>query len=303
MTPDHPRIGFIGLGRMGAPIARNLADAGFPLTVFNRSAAKSEAFADETACTVATSVLALVEHSDIVLLMLADGSALESVLFADPAVVDALRGKLLVDMGTTGPVYATELDRRLVERGVRFAEAPVSGSTAAATERTLTLLVGAREADLETLRPLLEAIGREIIHLGDPGRASLVKLATNNLIYGINQCVAESLVLAERGGMDRKVVYDAFLNSAAAAPVMRYRCEAFLHPGEGEVSFTLDLAEKDLRLTVDLADALGSPMPQAELNRRITQDAIEGGLGREDVAIVAEHLRRSARPITPGTEG
>jgi 3-hydroxyisobutyrate dehydrogenase len=121
-----------------------------------------------------------------------------------------------------------------------------------------------------------------------------MKLAINNLIYGINGCVSEALVLAERAGLDRAVAYDAFLRSAAAAPMMGYRRDAFLQPRDTPVAFTITLAEKDLRLTIDLADELGAPMPQARLNREVVQAAIDAGYAAHDLAGIAEYLRAVA---------
>jgi 3-hydroxyisobutyrate dehydrogenase-like beta-hydroxyacid dehydrogenase len=289
-----PVVGFIGLGRMGAPLAANLARAGYPLVVWNRGADKAVAFAQAEACDVAADPAELTARADIVVTMVADGDALSAIFLQDPAVLAGLDGGLVLEMSTVGPTFATAFARELAARGVGFVEAPVSGSTAAAAAATLAILVGAGAEDLARVRPLLDVMGNRVVHLGPPGAASLVKLAINNLIYGINQCVSESLVLAERGGLDREAVYDAFLTSAAAAPVMQYRQGAFLHPGRDAVTFTLALAEKDLRLTTELADAVGAPMPQARLNRRLAQEAMAAGFGEEDVAIVAEYLRRAA---------
>jgi len=296
-APDSsalPRVGFVGLGRMGTPIAANIAAAGFRLRVWNRSRDKARAFAERVGCEMSESPAALAAASDLVVTMVADGRALDDVFFSDPQVLRNLTGSVVLDMSTIGPAYATAFAERLAAAGVRFVEAPVSGSTAAAASATLALLVGAAPEDLERVRPVLETVGSEIRHLGPPGSASLAKLAVNNLIYGINQCVSESLVLGERGGLDREALYETFLASAAAAPVLRYRWQHFVHPREGEVSFTLALADKDLRLTTDLARELGAPMPQAELNQRVTAEAIAAGYGEDDVAIIAEYLRREA---------
>jgi 3-hydroxyisobutyrate dehydrogenase-like beta-hydroxyacid dehydrogenase len=287
-------VGFIGLGRMGAPLAANAARAGFPLVVFNRTREKADAFAAAVPCTVADTAAELAARADVVVTMVDDGDALEEIFFSDAALLDGLAGGLVLDMSTCGPTYAIDFARRLRARDVGFAEAPVSGSVAAATGATLTIMLGAEDEDVERVAPLLAVLGKEVRHLGPPGSASLAKLVVNNLIYGINQCVSESLVLAERGGLDREAIYDLILASAASAPVLGYRREAFLHPFEGEVSFTLALAEKDLRLTTELAHELASPMPQAELNRRVALDAMRAGLAGEDVAIVAEYLRRTA---------
>lgn len=291
---EFPVIGFVGLGRMGVLMAANIARAGFPLVAWNRSPEKLGPFADDIGCQAAPDVVSLARDSDIMITMVADGNAIEEFLLAKPEVLNALKGKLVLDMSTTGPSFAVRLARRLAEHDVRFVESPVSGSTAAARSGSLTLLIGAEPEDLTRVRPVLQILGENLLHLGAPGAGSLAKLAINNLIYGINQCVSEALVLAERGGIDREVIYDAFLASAAAAPVLRYRRQMFLHPGDGEVSFTLELAEKDMRLTTDLARELRSPMPQAELNLRIARAAMGCGLDQDDLAIVAEYLRRSA---------
>lgn len=297
------QVGFVGLGRMGTPMAINLGRAGFPLTVWNRTADKAQAVVAETGCSVAATVAELAAASQVMVTMVADGRALEEIVLGDEAVLSNLAGKVLLDMSTTGPEFAVGFAQRLSEQGIRFVEAPVSGSTATARAGELTLLVGAAPGDLEQVRGVLGAVGRSVHHLGPPGAGGLAKLVINNLIYGINQCLSESLVLAERGGLEREAIYAAILDSAAAAPVMRYRREAFLHPGEGEVSFTLQLAEKDLHLTQGLADRLDAPMPQSALNHEIVQRAVDHGFGGDDLAIVAEYLRRiSAQTATASKE-
>lgn len=298
MSESHaarPRVGFIGLGRMGAPMAANIARAGFPLIGWNRDAAKARSLGQSTGCEVAHSAVEAVRESDIVVSMLADWSSLEQVLLAAPEMAGALAGRLLLNMSTIGPAHAAELAQRLAGSGARLVDAPVSGSTAAASAGTLTILVGADEEDFTSVEPVLSAVGDQIRRVGPPGAASLAKLAVNNLIFGINQCVSESLLLAERGGIERSAAYEIFLSSAAAAPVMRYRREAFLHPGEAPVSFTLALAEKDMRLIGELAEKVGAPMPQADLNRQIARDAIAAGYGEREVADVAEYLRSESR--------
>lgn len=294
-SAGRPRVGFVGLGRMGSAMAANIARAGFPLIGWSRDAAKARSLAQSAGCEAADTAEEAVRRSEIVVSMLSDGDALQEVLSASPEMVGALAGRLLVNMGTIGPRQVAELARRLTAAGARFVDAPVSGSTAAAGAGSLTILVGAEDADFARVEPVLRSIGDQIRRVGAPGSASLAKLAINNLIFGINQCVSESLLLAERGGLDRTAAYEIFLSSAAAAPVMRYRREAFLHPGEVPVSFTLALAEKDMRLIGELAEELGEPMPQADLNRRIARAAIAAGYGEREVADVAEYLRSESR--------
>jgi 3-hydroxyisobutyrate dehydrogenase-like beta-hydroxyacid dehydrogenase len=291
LTARLPKVGFIGLGRMGAPMAANVAAAGYPLILWNRSSEKAVALAQRVSATVAATLADVASQCDVVITMLADGAALEEIYFGDPEFVRGLAGGLAVDMSTIGPAYAKAISERLSRADVRFVEAPVSGSTPAAEAGTLTILAGAEEADFDAVRALLEAIGDPVLHLGGVGAASLMKLAINSLIYGINQCLAEALVLAERGGVDAALAYDAILESAAAAPVVSYRQAAFLDPDGTPVSFALNLEEKDLRLTLDLAEELGSPMPQTNLNRAVVADAIAAGFGDRDIAAVVQYLR------------
>jgi 3-hydroxyisobutyrate dehydrogenase-like beta-hydroxyacid dehydrogenase len=284
------KVGFIGLGLMGAPMAANLARAGVDLCVWNRTVDKTQTLVRNVSCAVADSPVELARRSDVVITMVADGNVLDGLY--DDAVLDALGpGGIAVDMSTIGPVAARTTAARLAERGVRFVDAPVSGSTAAATSGELMIFVGATPEDFAAVSELLGHLGKEVVHIGGPGHGALIKLAINNMVYGLMGCVAEALLLAERGGLDRVAAYDAFLKSVAAAPVMHYRREAFLEPDDTPVAFTLRLVEKDMRLTVELADDVGAPMQQARLNRDVVIRAIEAGYGEHDLAGIAEYLR------------
>lgn len=289
-----PRIGFIGLGRMGAPMARNLAAAGFDLIVWNRSEEKAARFAEAASCEVAATPAAVAAASDIVMTMVADGEALEAIYFGDEDFAAGLAGGVAVDMSTIGPRWARDLAARLAAAEVAFVEAPVSGSVAAAEAATLTILGGGTEADFERVLPALSAIGDPVLRLGEIGAGSLLKLAINAMVYGINQCLAEALVLAERGGIDPSLAYDAILSSAAAAPIVSYRRDAFLAPDTTPVALALALEEKDLRLTAEAAEELGSPLPQSSFNRQIVLDAIAAGYGDRDIASIAQYLREVA---------
>jgi 3-hydroxyisobutyrate dehydrogenase-like beta-hydroxyacid dehydrogenase len=290
------RIGFVGLGLMGAPIAANLARAGADLTVWNRTVEKADALAERVRCTIAATPAELARRSDVIVTMLADGDVLEELYFADGAAVARALGEdgLAIDMSTIGPLAARSIAERLAEHGVRFVDAPVSGSTAAATDASLLIIAGGSDEDFADAERVLRHAGREVRHVGARGDASLLKLAINNLIYGINGCVSEALVLVERAGLDRDLAYDAFVNSAAGAPVLSYRREQFLDPAQAPVSFTIALEEKDLRLTTELADQVGAPMPQARVNREVARAAMDAGYAEADVASVAEYLRRKA---------
>jgi 3-hydroxyisobutyrate dehydrogenase-like beta-hydroxyacid dehydrogenase len=275
-------------------MAANLAQAEGPLTVWNRSADKAEALAAEVGCEWVESAAEAGAGSEVVFTMLADGDALDDVLFGAGELASSLRGKVLVDMSTIGPERAREVGRRLGEAGVRFVEAPVSGSIAAAEARRLMIMVGAAEEDFAAVRDLLAAIGDPIFHLGEVGAGSTMKLVINSLVYSLNHGLSEALVLAESAGLDTTVVYDTIMASAVASPAFTYRRNAFLAPGEGPTSFTLTLEDKDLGLITELAGSHGASMPQAELNRQIVRAAIAAGHGDEDIAAIAQYLREES---------
>jgi 3-hydroxyisobutyrate dehydrogenase-like beta-hydroxyacid dehydrogenase len=278
---------------MGAGIARRIADCGCPLVVWNRSPEKAEELTAEARCAIARTPTELAAESDIVISSLADSHAVEAVLL-DDEVLTALAGKLLIEMSTVGPTFSARLARVLTEAGVRFVEAPVSGSTAAARSGQLLVLAGADQTVGEEARPVLDLIARSVRFVGWPGSAALCKLALNLVVFGMNEAVAEALVFAERGGMNPVVFYDALCDSAVRAPVLEYRRDAFLSPDTAEVTFALNLARKDLRLIAQEASALGAPVPQTIATLRVAEEAATSGLGQADIAAVALHLRQQA---------
>lgn len=293
------RVGFVGLGRMGSRMAANVAAGGFPLVLYNRTREKAERVAATTGGDVVDTPGRLAAEADVIVTMLADGAALEAVY--EGGILEALGpGKVCVDMGTVGPEVVTRLGARIDATGATLVDAPVSGSTASVEARSVMIMAGGPEAAVERVRPVLASIGNPVLHVGSRGAGATLKLAINAIIYGINQSVAESLVMAERAGVDRGVAYNAFVNSAVAAPVVKYRQPVFEHPGELPVTFTLDLALKDLDLILALGEATGARLPQAVLNRSVMQEASAAGLGDSDMGDVAVHLRRLAEAAGTG---
>ena len=286
------RVGFIGLGRMGYPMASNIAAAGFPLTVWNRTVAKAEALAAGTGAVVASSPADLARGVDVVITMVADGEVLADLYTGSGAMCGSLRaGTVCVDMSTVSPDESRQVAAAVEAAGGRFVDAPVSGSTAIATAGTLTIMAGGSADDVERLRPVFEAMGSRLYHMGPLGSGATIKLAVNSIVYGLGQAVAEGLVLAEAAGIGRETAYEVFANSAIAAPFVHYRREAYLKPGEVPVAFRMVLAKKDLDLALDLAGSAGASMPQAVLNRSELVEAITAGFGDHDMSAVAEYLR------------
>jgi 3-hydroxyisobutyrate dehydrogenase len=293
VADEAREVAFLGLGRMGAPMAANLAAAGHHLVVHNRTPDKAEELADRIGAEVADTPRAAAESADVVITMLADEAALLGVCDGPDGVLAGLReGAALVDMGTTGPAAIADLAPRTASAGGVLVDAPVSGSTAAAASAALTIMVGAPPEVFATVAPVLQAMGRSVHHLGDTGAGAVTKLAVNDVIYALGNALSESLVLAERAGIERGRVYDVFEDSAIAAPMVGYRRQAFLDPEGTPAAFAMTLAAKDLRLITQLAASLDLPVEQAEANLSLFERAIAAGLGDHDMADVAVHLRR-----------
>lgn len=290
-----PDVAFIGLGRMGAPMATNLARAGHEVVLHNRTRAKADALASEIGASVADTPGEAASRAAVVITMVADESALLAVHEGDDGVLAGLQdGAVAIDMGTTGPAGIGRLAPRVERAGGTLVDAPVSGSTDAAASAGLTIMVGGPDAAVEAVRPLLAAMGETIYHLGDTGAGAVTKLAVNNIIYALGNAVSESLVVAERAGLDRAQVYEVFENSAVAAPMIHYRHDAFLAPQDTPAAFAMTLAHKDLRLLTELAGELGVPVEQALANQSLIGRAVDAGLGANDMADVAVYLRNEA---------
>jgi 3-hydroxyisobutyrate dehydrogenase-like beta-hydroxyacid dehydrogenase len=290
-----PVVGLVGVGRMGGSMARALARDGRTLVVHNRTPDKAEALVaalGDSAASLAATPAEVAQRADVVLTMLADDAAVEAVFTQpDGLLAGARPGTVFVDLSTVMPSTLQGLEARIRAAGAGALDAPVSGSTATAESGQLTLMVGGTEADLERARPSLEPLAKSIVHVGGLGAGAAMKLAVNTVIFGLNQAVAEGLVLAERAGIDRQVAYDVLAASAVGAPYLGYKRAAFVDPDGTPTAFALDLAAKDLRLITALAEAVGAPTPQSAVNLDVIRAAAGDGRGGRDFATVASHLR------------
>lgn len=289
-------VGVLGIGRMGGSMARALAAAGFEIVSWNRTPAAAEAIAEELGGRAVGRPADVAAAADICVSMLADGSAVEAVFRGpDGLLAGARPGNVLVDSSTVPPstIRGFEADARAA--GAGLLDGPVSGSVGLAEAGALTIMAGGTTADLEQARPVLDALAKTVFHIGPLGSGAAMKLAVNAVIFGLNQALAEALVLAEAAGIERERAYDVLAASAVGAPFVGYKRAAFLEPEMTPVAFALDLAAKDLRLISALAAEVGVPMPQAIANLDAIRAASEGGHGDRDFSTVAEYLRGSAR--------
>lgn len=293
-------IAFLGLGRMGLPMATNLVSAGHALTVWNRSPEKARRFATDHGARAAASPAEAVAGSDVVVTMLADDAALLAAWTGSEGALSSVRpGALAIDMATVAPETIATLGGLLREKDVSLVDAPVSGSVPAATAATLLIMAAGDPAAVERAAPVLSALGDRVVRLGPSGAGSSMKLAVNAIVHSLNQAVSEALVLAERAGIDRALAYDVFADSAVAAPFVRYKRDAYVQPDDRPVAFSLALAAKDLRLALDLAAEVGADLPQTRANLAVLDAAVSAGFGSADESAVAEHLRTAVPGPTP----
>ena len=279
-------VGFIGLGRMGSNMARNVGRAGHDLVVFNRTSSVAEEFCRVEGSEMAATARDLADRCDIVISMLADGDALLDTYDGDDGVLAGLRpDSVAVDMGTSGPSVVNGLRPRVEEKGAHLVDAPVSGSTPAAAEGSLLIMVGGTPELFDRVAPVLAAIGSPEL-VGPAGSAATLKLAVNSILYGLNEA------LAEASGVPAETVLDIVGRSAAGAPMVRYRKPQYLDPENTPITFTLDLAAKDIDLVLEAAEKAGTSMPQGVTTRRVLGDMISRGWGGQDLGFVIEAMRR-----------
>ena len=288
-------VAVVGTGRMGSAMARALARGGAGVVLYNRTAARCAELAEEIGARVAGSAAEAAADADVAITMLTDGEAVRRTWDGpDGLVAGAHNGGVLVDMSTVAPDTLEGFETGVRERGSGILDAPVSGSTKLAEAGQLTIMAGGTADDLERARPALDLVAKQVTHIGPLGSGAALKLAVNALIFALNNSVSEALVLAEAAGVDRAVAYDVFASSAAGSPYVGYKREAFVTPDAIRVAFSMDLAAKDLRLILELADRLGVPMDQTRVNQQMIREAAERlGDGR-DASAVAVHLRTRA---------
>jgi 3-hydroxyisobutyrate dehydrogenase-like beta-hydroxyacid dehydrogenase len=286
------RVAVLGIGHMGSAMARRLAERGFELVLYNRTASRAEELAAEIGATVASSPAEAARECDVLITMVADDAVLTDICSGPDGILAGVReGSVTVQTSTVMPETVRRLERDFRAAGAGFLDAPVSGSVTTAAAGELAFMVGGDPAHLEQARPVIDALSKNVFHLGPVGSGAAVKLAVNAIIMALDVAVSEALVLAEVEGVDRAAAYDAFAGGAAGAPFLQYKRAAFLEPQAAPVAFSLRLAEKDLTLITALATRTGVPVAQAEANLAAMRSAATA-LGEErDFAEVATHLR------------
>ncbi|WP_393916741.1 2-hydroxy-3-oxopropionate reductase [Halostreptopolyspora alba] len=289
--PGQTRVGFVGLGIMGEPMARNLVSAGYSVTVHNRSRQAVDRLVDAGA-TPASSPAAAATDADVVIVMLPDAPDVRTVVLGENGVASALReGGMLIDMSTISAGVTRELSATLAERGVRMLDAPVSGGQKGAVDAALTIMVGGDEADFTRARPILSALGSTITLIGQSGAGQVAKAANQVVVSGTIQAVAEALTLAERSGVDPARVREALLGGLAGSRILEVHGQRMLDANY-EPGFKARLHHKDLGIALEAGSEAGVALSTTALVRQFLGTLIASGEGDADHSALARVVER-----------
>ncbi len=275
------KVGFIGLGIMGKPMAHNLMEAGYGLVVYNRSWAAVEELAGKGAET-AGSPKEVAEACNTVITMLPDSPQVEEVVTGENGVLEGVtEGTLLVDMSTISPVVTERLAQKAREMGASMLDAPVSGGETGAETGTLSIMVGGSQDDFERAKPLFDVMGKTIVHVGEAGTGQVVK-ACNQIVVALTiEAVSEALVLGSKAGASPAKVIQVLSGGLAGNKVMEAKSQNFLKH-EFNPGFRLELHRKDLGIALAAGREYGVPLPVTAIVDQVLEALVAKGSGGED---------------------
>jgi 3-hydroxyisobutyrate dehydrogenase-like beta-hydroxyacid dehydrogenase len=283
------RIGFVGLGIMGSRMAANLRRAGFELTVHNRTRERAEAWAAEHGGTVAATPAEVGAASDVVVTMVVDGVQVREVLLGDEGVAaGAAAGTLCVDMSTIAPGDSRRIAAALAQDGIAFVDAPVTGSSPKAEDGTLTIMAGGAKGDFERARPLFEAMGELIVHVGEEvGQGEMVKLINNAVAAANAHTLAQALVVGRATGVDLDALTQVMGAGSGGSAMLALKADP-MRAHDYSTLFKLEHMLKDVRLCLEEGQAAGVPFPAAAAVREALTAGMGRGLGDADFAAMLE---------------
>jgi 2-hydroxy-3-oxopropionate reductase len=275
------KVGFIGLGIMGKPMAKNLMQAGYELAVHNRSPEKTQELAREGA-TAAESPREVAGQSDIIITMLPDSPDVREILIGEGGVLEGIEeGALVVDMSTISPVVTEELAAAIGEKGASMLDAPVSGGDVGAIEGTLSIMVGGSEANFERAKPLFEVMGKTVTHVGPTGAGQVTK-ACNQIVGALTiEAVSEALVLGSKGGVAPEKILDVLSGGLAYNKIMEVKREKLLSHAF-DPGFRAELHHKDLGIALAAGREYGVALPVTAIVDQMLLSMKRKGWGGED---------------------
>ncbi|HEY7780674.1 MAG TPA: NAD(P)-dependent oxidoreductase [Ktedonobacterales bacterium] len=296
MAEPTTRVGFIGTGIMGAPMARNVLRAGFPVTIYARHPDHAQALVDAGA-TLVDDPAAVARASDVVVTVLPDAPEVEEVVAGPRGVLEGARdGMIIADMSTIAPAVSRRLAEACAARGVAFLDAPVSGGSVGAERGTLTIMVGGEAEAFERCRPVFEVMGmpENLFHVGPSGTGEVVKLANNVLCGAIAAACAEALTMGVKSGVDAAILAKIIGVSSGASWQLSNVFPLRVWDGSFTPGFMTDLLLKDLRLALELGAEGGVPLRVTEVTRALYDQARADGHGRDDYSSVILQLEDAA---------
>lgn len=281
---EHTPIGWIGLGKMGIPMATNLIKAGYSVSVYNRDQAKAHALLQEGA-SLATSPAELVQKADVVFLMVSDDVAVDEVFKAENGLfAGGLKDKVIVNMSTVSPQISRQMAELCQQKGASYLDAPVSGSVKQALEGSLVIMVGGQEKTIEQVRPMFDVLGKMTLRLGPTGAGNAAKLAINSLLALYALGLAETVVFARKQGIQVADLLQLLNNGALANAFTNIKGDAILQDNY-EAAFALKHIVKDLALAKN--EGLQSPLAQTAFD---TFKAANSQLAEEDIIAIVKTL-------------
>ncbi|WP_333890922.1 sulfolactaldehyde 3-reductase [Atlantibacter subterraneus] len=287
-------IGFIGLGQMGAPMASNLLRQGHQLRVFDINQDAVQALAAQGAQAAMTPAHAA-EDAEFVITMLPNGDLVRAVLFGEHGICESLaKNALVIDMSTIHPLQTDRLISDMAERGFSMMDVPVGRTSDHAVAGTLLLLAGGTAQQVERARPVLMAMGNELINAGGPGMGIRVKLINNYMSIALNALSAEAAVLCEALGLSFDIALQVMSGTPAGKGHFTTSWPNKVLKGDLSPAFMIDLAHKDLGIALDVANQLHVPMPLGAASREVYNQARAAGRGRQDWTAILEQVRASA---------
>jgi len=286
------RVGFIGLGIMGMPMAKNLIEAGFEVIVYNRTASKAEQMASQGAKKV-NSPKELAEETQVIITIVADTPDVESVILGENGVIEGIKtDSVVIDMSTISPETTRKMAARLKEKGAHMLDAPVSGGEQGAIDGTLSIMVGGEAKIFERCKPVFQAMGKNIICVGSNGMGQTVKLMNQILVAGTLNAVVEALVFAQKSGVDLDKAIDAVKGGAASSWQLINLAPRIIKR-DFQPGFMIDLMQKDLNLVMETVEAAKLPLPVTSLIHQMyysLQCRGEGKAGTQALVKALEHL-------------
>ena len=280
MDLKKERIGFIGLGIMGLPMASNLIKDGFNLVVYNRTLSKCSQLEEKGAVVVQTPA-DVAKNAKMIITMVTDSPDVEDILLGEEGIMSTIKeGSIVIDMSTISPKITKELNAKLNSKGCYMVDAPVSGGSWGAIEGTLSIMIGGEKSAYEQCIPLFESMGKNIIYTGESGMGQTTKLVNQILVAGTMNAVAEALVFAAKSGADLEKTIDAVGGGAAASWQLNNLAPRIIK-GDFDPGFMIKLQQKDLRLVIETAQALNVPIPGTSLASQMFASLLSKGLGDE----------------------